>query len=87
LDLKRSLTADYPVRIAAGGHQFMDLVMTQEDLNGIHLGFDFRSNPVRLQHFGFGIGSYSAELFLFPQMTRRHAVLRSNGPGMERSAV
>jgi hypothetical protein len=62
LNLKVSLTGDHPVRIPAGAHVFMDVVFTLRDKEAVAYGFEFRANPIRLQTFGFGIGSYAADL-------------------------
>jgi len=65
LDLKLSLTGEYPIRIPAGAHRFLDVCFTHSDRDGpVAFGFEFRANPTRLQTFGFGVGSYSAELFI-----------------------
>jgi len=71
LNLKVSLTEDHPVRIPAGAHVFMDVFFTVrgKEPHGersavVAYGFEFRANPVRLQTFGFGIGSYAADLFV-----------------------
>lgn len=65
LDLKLSLTGEYPIRIPAGAHRFLDVCFTHSDRDvPVAYGFEFRANPIRLQTFGFGIGFYTAELFI-----------------------
>jgi hypothetical protein len=63
LDLKVSLTDDYPVRIPAGGHRFMDICFTGNDAGAARFGFAFRGNAVRFQTFGFGRGAYTVRVF------------------------
>jgi hypothetical protein len=63
LDLKVSLTDDYPIRVPAGGHRFMDICFTSNDAGAARFGFIFRANPVRFQTFGFGRGAYTARVF------------------------
>src|SRR5262249_46618292 len=64
LNLKLSLTGDHPIRIPAGAHVFMDVCFTLREKETLVYGFEFRANPIRLETFGFGIGSYAADLFL-----------------------
>jgi len=63
LDLKVSLTDDYPVRVPAGGHRFMDVCFTSNDAGTARFGFAFRGNRVPFQTFGFGRGAYTARVF------------------------
>jgi hypothetical protein len=63
LDLKVSLTDDYPIRVPAGGHRFMDICFTSNDAGAARFGLAFRGNPVRFQTFGFGRGAYTARVF------------------------
>jgi hypothetical protein len=63
LDLKVSLTDDYPVRVPAGGHRFLDICFTSNDAGAARFGLAFRGNPVRFQTFGFGRGAYTARVF------------------------
>jgi hypothetical protein len=63
LDLKVSVTDDYPVRVPAGGHRFMDICFTSNDAGAARYGFAFRGNRVRFETFGFGRGAYTARVF------------------------
>jgi hypothetical protein len=63
LDLKVSVTDDYPVRVPAGGHRFMDICFTSNDPGAARYGFAFRGNRVPFQTFGLGRGAYTARVF------------------------
>ena len=63
LDLKVSLTDDYPIRVPAGGHRFMDICFASNDTGAARFGFAFRGNRVPFQTFGFGRGAYTARVF------------------------
>ena len=63
LDLKVSLTDDYPVRVPAGGHRFLDICFASNEAGAVRFGFAFRGNRLPFQTFGFGRGAYTARVF------------------------
>ena len=62
LDLQVSLTGDYPFRLPTESHRFMDVCYFSQPYESIDVGFAFRKPPSRLLTYGFGAGSYSAQL-------------------------
>jgi hypothetical protein len=62
LDLNVSLTGDNPLRIAAEGHRFMDIIRLQQTGSHLLYDFEFRTHPSKLKK-KFEAGEYTANVF------------------------